>query len=333
MSVTIKEIADRLGVSISTISKGLNGAMDISEDLRQKILDTAIEMGYQTKKMRKETNKKLAIFVEHIKYENPEDFGYDIVLGFKQMAGRDKWNVRVIPMSSELQKNDKYDTYMLKNGFSGGFFMGFNLEDEWVEKLPTTTIPTVLLDNPVPRNSNVSLVGTDNKEALEYSLDHLYKLGHRKIAMINGPKGATAAVLRHEAFRFYMEKYGLNDSVDNHVFGHYSAEGIDESLPAFLDKGVTAFICGDDHIATGVIDECIKMGYKVPEDVSVIGFDDLPIAADFHIPVTTIRQDRVELGKSAYVILNSHVKNVSFSKTLMHAKFIERKSTGPCKDK
>lgn len=333
MAVTIKEIADRMGVSISTISKGLNGAMDISEDLRQKILDTAIEMGYQTKKMRKEGNKKLAVFVQHIKYSDPEDFGYDLILGFKQMAGRDKWNVKVITVSDEMMAADKYDTYMLKNGFSGAFFMGFDSEAEWIEKIPTTTIPTVLLDFYIRRNSNLALVGTDNDEGFEASIEHLVGLGHKKIAFLNGPAGSMAAIQRKLMYERHMKGMGLEIDPKLYSQGTYEGDSANEVVPSFIDNGATAILCGSDHIAYGVIDKCLELGYKVPEDISVIGFDDLPSAKNFKIPLTTISQDRTELGKSAYVVLSSLVRNVAISKSLMHPRFIERSTTGPCKER
>ena len=81
---TIKDIANRLGVSVSTVSKGLNGASDISDELRQMVLDTAVEMGYSTKRSKKVENRKLCIFIENMNYETIDEFGYDIVLGFKQ---------------------------------------------------------------------------------------------------------------------------------------------------------------------------------------------------------------------------------------------------------
>ena len=90
---TIKDIADRLGIAPSTVSKGLNDANDISPDLKQLVLDTAIEMGYVTKKMKKETRKRLCIFIENMLYLKEDDFGFDIVLGFRQAAIRDKWDV------------------------------------------------------------------------------------------------------------------------------------------------------------------------------------------------------------------------------------------------
>lgn len=106
--VTIKDIANRLGISVSTVSKGLNGASDISEDLRQMVLDTAVEMGYQSKKMKKDENKKLCLFIENMEYETANQFGYEIILGFRQAAFRNGWSVSVVgfddlPISSFLE--------------------------------------------------------------------------------------------------------------------------------------------------------------------------------------------------------------------------------------
>ena len=75
--VTIKDIANRLGISVSTVSKGINGASDISDELRQQVLDTAIEMGYRSKQMRREQNKRLCIFIENMSYESDAQFGYE----------------------------------------------------------------------------------------------------------------------------------------------------------------------------------------------------------------------------------------------------------------
>ena len=112
---TIKDIANRLGVSVSTVSKGLNGASDISDELRQMVLDTAVEMGYATKRSKKVENRKLAIFIENMDYEAATQFGYEIVLGFKQNAFRHNWDVTVIPVTPAFQLAEKYDLEMAKN--------------------------------------------------------------------------------------------------------------------------------------------------------------------------------------------------------------------------
>ena len=159
---TIKDIAARLGVSISTVSKGLNGASDISEELRQTVLDTAVEMGYSTKRSRKIENRKLALFIENMNYESIDEFGYDVVLGFKQNAFKHKWDVDIIPVTPQLQAEEKYDTYILKNGYCGAFLVGFALHDEWMQQLKNTTMPTVLFDNYIENNPNVAYVGTES---------------------------------------------------------------------------------------------------------------------------------------------------------------------------
>ena len=124
---TIKDIANRLGVSVSTVSKGLNGASDISDELRQMVLDTAVEMGYSTKRSKKVENRKLCIFIENMNYETIDEFGYDIVLGFKQNAFRRKWDVDILPITPAFQEEEKYDTFLLKNGYCGAFLMGLAL--------------------------------------------------------------------------------------------------------------------------------------------------------------------------------------------------------------
>lgn len=114
-----------MGIAPSTVSKGLNDANDISPDLKQLVLDTAIEMGYVTKKMKKETRKRLCIFIENMLYLKEDDFGFDIVLGFRQAAIRDKWDVHIVEMNPILQIKEPYDRYMMRNHYHGGFLIGF----------------------------------------------------------------------------------------------------------------------------------------------------------------------------------------------------------------
>lgn len=324
---TIKDIANHLGVSISTVSKGLNGASDISEDLRQLVLDTAVEMGYQTKKMKKDEYKKLCLFIKNMDYESPDDFGYDIILGFKQAAFRDHWNVDVIPITPTFQISEKYDTYMLKNGYSGAFFVGFSLHDAWLDQLKETSIPTVLFDNYIAKNPHVSYIGTDNDEGIDAAIEHLFQLGHRKIAFLNGPSYSMISKSRNQAFIDSMEKHDLIIHHELVVYGDFSAEAASEYIPNFLMNGATAILCSSDVIASGAISECQRRGYRVPNDISIIGFDDLPISSTLQPLLTTIRQDRLVLGRTGYFSLNSMLHGVAISKTLLHPELVVRSST------
>lgn len=330
--VTIKDIANKLGISIGTVSKGLNGASDISDELRQLVLDTAVEMGYTTKKMKKEEHKKLCLFIENMDYTEPEHFGYDIVLGFKQAAYRDNWDVTVLPITPAFQLEEKYDTYMLKNGYSGAYLIGLALQDEWMVQFENTTVATALFDNYIRKNPNVSYIGTDSFEGIDIIIDHLVKLKHNKIAFLNG--SLHSMITEHRGQAFYESMTAHNLPVDENLIanGYYVSESARDFVPSFLKNGATAIVCGNDLIAYGVINECERRGFKVPDDISVIGFDDLPLSARMTPSLTTIRQERIELGKCGYMALHSLINHVSVSKTLLRPRLMIRESTKYCRE-
>lgn len=326
---TIKDIANRLGVSVSTVSKGLNGASDISEQLRQTVLDTAVEMGYTPKQMRARDTGKLCIFIENMEYETAEQFGYDIILGFKQAAYPARYDVTVMPVTPAFQKAEKYDTFMLKNGYVGAFLVGFALQDAWLEQLHTTSIPTTLFDNYIRKNPNVSYIGTDSFEGIDDAIEHLIALGHRKIALLNGSAHSMITEQRRQAYIDSMSAHNLEVSEKWMPYSYYVAAAAKDHVASLLSLGATAIVCGNDLLASGAICECHANGYRVPEDVSIIGFDDIPISAKLNPPLTTIRQDRIELGKCGFYTLHSVINHVSVSKNLLRPQLIIRNSTAP----
>lgn len=328
---TIKDIANKLGIAVSTVSKGLNGASDISDEMRQMVLDTAVEMGYASKKLRSQKKRKVCILIENMDYENIDQFGYEIIVGFKLSAARMHWDVTVIPTNLNMQTAEKFDTYMLKNGFSGAFFLGFALHDDWVQQLNKTMVPSVLFDNYIHNNNHVGYVGTDSFEGIRLAVQHLHQLGHTKIAFLNGSKNSMVSDQRYLAFNQSMEECKLIPDEKLIEYGYYVPDCAKYHVPSFLKNGATAIICASDLIASGVITEVTKRGLKVPEDISVIGFDDLPLAAQLNPPLTTIRQDRTDLGKSAFILLEGLMHNITISKMLLRAKFIERESVAKCK--
>lgn len=324
---TIKDIANKLGISVSTVSKGLNGASDISEHLRQAVLDTAVELGYTTKQMRGKVRKKLCIFVENMEYETPEQFGYDIILGFRQVAFRENYDITVFPVTPLFQSTEKYDTYMLKNGYVGAFMIGFALQDNWMNQFAVTNIPTVLFDNYVKKNPCVGSIGTDSFEGIDDAIVHLIGQGHRHIALLNGSRNSMISEQRRQAYIDSMSAHNLPFSETTMPYGYYVADAAKDHVNSLLSMGITAILCGNDLIASGVIAECELHGYKVPEDISVIGFDDIPIAAKLNPPLTTIRQDRIELGKSGFYTLHSLINHVSISRTMLRPQLVVRRST------
>ena len=328
---TMKDIADKLGISLGTVSKGLNGGKDISEDLRKTILDTAVEMGYINRRALKEDMRRIALFVENMDYEEEGSFGYDIVMGFQKASFSEKWNFSIIPLTHEFQSDNKYESFMLQEKYSGAFFIGLSLDDPWTEQLRTTTIPTVLLDNAIEKNPIVSTVGTDSAEGIDAAIQYLTSFGHEKIAFLNGSAGSVISDDRMTAYLGSMTRYGLNVDPNLAVYGYFVADCAPYHVPGFIDRGATAILCGNDLIASGVIKTINEMGLSVPEDISVIGFDDIPIAESLKPALTTIRQSRTGLGKCAYFTLYSLINGVPISRSLLRPEFIIRDSVSIAK--
>lgn len=326
---TIKDIAEKLGIAVSTVSKGLNGASDISEKMRQLVLDTAVEMGYASKKAQRPGTRKVCILIENMEYENIDQFGYEIVVGFKLIAARHHCDVSVIPTNLNMQTYEKYDSYMLKNGYSGSFLLGFALHDDYITQLYKTSVPTVLLDNYIP-NKHVGYVGTDSYNGIDLAVKHLCEYGHKNIALLNGTKNSMVTNERYQAFIQSMEHYALKVNPNLIANGYYVPDCAKDHVSSFIENGATAIVCASDLIASGVIAELGRLGKCVPQDMSVVGFDDLPIAQHLTPTLTTIRQDRVSIGKSAFTMLYELIGGVSISKLLLKPELIVRNSTGIC---
>lgn len=328
--ITIKDIADRLDIAPSTVSKGLNDANDISPDLKQLVIDTAIEMGYVSKKMKRENKKRLCLFIENMLYKEEKDFGFDLVLGFKQAAYRNNWIVDIVELSPQFQTLEPYDRYMTKHSYHGGFLLGLALKDPWMKQFEKTTIPTVLLDNYIRKNPNVCYIGTDSYEGIDIAIEHLEKLGHTRIALLNGSKDSMITTNRYEAFYMSMQNHDLPLYENLIAHGHYVEESAKYHCTTLIENGATAIICGNDLLAVGVIKECNRLHIRIPEDISVIGFDNLPIAEQITPGLTTISQDRIDLGKNAYAALFWLFQKVPISRSLLRPSLITRNSTGKC---
>ena len=337
--VTVNDIARYLGIAASTVSKGLNNATDISDETKEKVIAAAIELGYTPKRRKKAGKKnvpyerKVCIIVENIDYENREQFSFDLIQGFKQACELNNWEVDVIPANLNAQTPYEYDKFMITNSYSGAFIIGFSIHSDFSSLLSKTRIPTVLFDNYIPNNSKVGYVCTDCHEGIKYAVEHLHNLGHSKIAFLNGARNLMVSEERMLAFTNAMNSFNLY--ADKHLIetGYYVPNSAKYHVPKFLDYGATAIICGSDIIASGAISEVQKRNLRVPEDISIIGYDDLPICLSVSPQITTIRQDRLGLGKTAMNVLDCLIKNIPISKSILRAELIVRGSTEHYKSK
>lgn len=325
---TISDIAARLGISKSTVSKALNNATDISVNMRKRVLETAAEMGYIGKRF-SGAEKKLCILIENMDYETANQFGHDIVQGFRQMAEPDGWIVEVVPMTMEFQRLTPYGVFMLDHGYQAAFVLGFSLLDSWMQEFKNTQIPTVLYDNYIKNNPYIASVGCDNQEGIELAVKHLIGLGHQKIGLISGPLDSYILKARYHAYLGALEKYGLEINEDYIGLGYFVAESTRTYIPKLIDHGVTAILFSHDVRAFSAMTECNDRGVQIPKDLSIIGFDDLPMTAYTMPPLTTIRQDRTGLGRCGYYAINCLLNGLPIGSILLRAPLIVRASTGP----
>ena len=322
---TLDDIAQELGISKSTVSKALNDAKDVSKRMKQAVLEKAVELGY-SRSARTVDAPRVAVFVTNMEYTKPEDFGYEIVVGFRQAAEPAGFQVDLIPLDRQMQTEMRYDEYMVLGNYCGALFLGMSLLDPWLREFETCRTSTVVYDNHISGNPNVTDIGVDNIEGIELAYRYLRSLGHSKIGYLSSALQAYVYRQRYEAFSHVMQRNGLTG--DDSVMG--SAYQINacmtEHLPRLLENGCTAIICSHDVLAHSVMVYCRDLGLRVPEDISIVGFDDIPLCRYTHPPLTTIRQNRPALGKSAFYALSCHLKGVSLSTHLLHAELIRRDS-------
>lgn len=325
---TMEDIARALGVSKGTVSKALSGADDVSEATRKIVLEKAVELGY-ARLTRRRDGQRVCIFTRNMPCARPEDFGYDIVIGFRKMAEPAGFSVDIIQLTMDMQNHYAYDEYMLLHGYQGALFLGLSLKDKWMQDFKTCRTPTVLYDNHVISNPVVTYVGVDSGEGMDMAVSCLKALGHEKIGYLSGELGSYIYQQRSRAFFAALRQNGLDDR--NTVAGYslYTSECLTFHLPRILEHGCTAIVCSHDLLAHSVLLHCRERGIRIPEDLSLIGFDDIPLCRHTTPTLSTIRQDQTQLGKSTFYALTSQINRVPISTLLLHAQMIPRGSVGP----
>lgn len=322
---TLDDIARALGITKGTVSKALNGAADVSDAMRRSVVETAVELGY-TRPRRGEALPRIAVFITNMEWTKPEDFGYDILVGFRKLAEPEGYDVSIIPLTIELERSFPYEQYMLQGNFVGALFLGLSLQDPWLEEFGRCTTPTVLYDNQVTGNPRVTYVGADSDEGLHLAVQYLKELGHRRIGYLSTSLGSYVYRKRYDSFFQALRENRLPCARQQARCSFHPRVSVGKHLPALLEAGCTAIVCSHDTLAARALERCAELGLRVPEDVSILGFDDLPLCRITRPELTTIRQDRTEIGKSAYCALASQMRGVAPSTFLLHTELIPRAS-------
>lgn len=326
MKVTIQEIATAVGCSVSTVSKAISGSSDISVKMREKILECAFQLGYNTNKNKDKKKGRLAAIAQCSDF-NAIRFEYNMLFGFDMLASRAGYEVDVIRVSPRDRQWDFKKSVEGKD-YDGVFLLRLSNVENLYGKLSEYKKPIVAFDTRLDM-PNTAFVGSENSFGIALAVEHLAALGHRRIAFLGGTPGALVSVERKKSFISSMRAFGLEILPELIAESSFSQNFAPAIVPEFLQANATAIICASDLLASYVIDELQKYGVRVPEDISVVGYDNVPLAEDCNL--TTVDQNITQIGKSAFLVMEQLLKGVDVSSMILRPRLVVRGSTAVCK--
>ncbi|MBP0484918.1 LacI family DNA-binding transcriptional regulator [Sagittula salina] len=335
--VTLRQVAEHAGVSAATASLVLNGKGEISEATRQRVLSAVREMNYtprggRTKPDSVNTLRFLKIARHgHTVNRDHSHFIADYIDGMSWEATRRDYSLQV--ESFEGVEIDRVAETLRTGDLRGAVILGTELDEDEVRFLARAPLPMVFIDTYHPL-VNLNFVDMDNDQAVFAVLRHLSERGFRRIGMVGSHTAVTNFALRREAFSRGMAALGLEVdeahvlSVDSTLEGAYG-DGL-----AQLGTGrdvAEAYFCANDMIAFGFMKALRERGLEVPRDVSIVGFDNLPMSAMSDPPLSTIEVPKRRIGAMAIRLLDDMLIATTpepATKALISGEFVSRDSVG-----
>jgi DNA-binding LacI/PurR family transcriptional regulator len=296
--VTISFIAESAGVSIPTVSKVLNGRSGVAPETRAKVEALINEYGYR-KSSATSRNNTLELVFEQLEHQ----WGVEIIRGVQQVARKHHVGV----MLSEFGPKESSNRYWLNDAIDrrpACVVTVATLSQQQRDQLRARGIPFVVFDPPSELPDDVPFVGATNWAGGRSAARHLIGLGHRRIAMIGGPREALYCCARMDGYRSAMEAAGFPIDPSwtprtalTQEHGYAAARQLlDHPDPAARPSAIFA---SNDLQALGVYQAARELGLGIPTDLSLVGFDDLPIASLLHPPLTTVHQPLAEMAAAA----------------------------------
>jgi LacI family transcriptional regulator len=306
---TIHELAAKTGVSVATVSRALNGSPEVSEATRDRILALAHELDYTpsaaARQLVRRRSHVVGVILEtgagHPDLLHP--FFQEVLVGLQHGAGERGYDLLLFATDEPGNGHGGSHSYARRaehHGVGGVVAMGFDGTHPEMRKLITTGLPCLAVDSDLggPR---CGYVMSENREGAEQAIAHLAELGHERIATIAGPLETRPGAERLAGYREGLALAGL-ESRDEYVragdFYDETGYAATRELLA-LAEPPTAIFAASDLMAAGALRAANELGVRVPDDLAVIGFDDIALAALIQPALTTVRQDMEELGRAA----------------------------------
>jgi LacI family transcriptional regulator len=334
---SIKEVAREAGVSTATVSHVINNTRFVSNEVRQRVLTAVEKCSYypnaQARSLASGKSRIIGLVISDI--ANP--FFPELVKAIESAAFEKGYDVMLANTNYNTERTWHYVRRFIERKVAGVAIMTSEMKKELIDELAQKEVPTVFLDvgHPGTHMNNIR-VGYD--DGIDQAIRHLADLGHRKIAFIGGPTNLRSARRRLEAYRGIMEQLfprhpELIFHGDFKVGGGRTAAA--EILKLHSEEFPTAVIAANDLMAIGAISEFESKGIKVPQDMSVIGFDNIAFAAVTRPPLTTVHLPLDDLGRQAVDVLLSSLEDMQKKgvEICIATTLIVRDSTAPARSR
>ncbi|MED5246136.1 MULTISPECIES: LacI family DNA-binding transcriptional regulator [Priestia] len=306
---TIKDIARVAGVSVTTVSRALNGYSDVNEKTRQKIAAVARELNYSPNTLARglvmQKSKTIGLLVSGISRESVKDnFTFEVLCGVNERASTLGYDLILFNTNTMMQREKTYTQLCRERRVDGAIIQGIKKEDLYLKEVVESDIPCVLVDIPVHSNS-VGYVTTDNALGAKKAVEHLAGLGHQHIGMINGHEDAFVSQERLNGYREALKECGLSFRSEWVVSGNFEEKKAEKAARELLNrhKEVTAIFCASDLMALGALKACKELGLDVPKDISIVGYDNIVLASYSSPNLTTVGQEVYQIGYEAADLL------------------------------
>jgi len=327
----IRTVAQLANVSIATVSRTINRVTTVNPKMAKRVWEAIEKLDYfpntQARALVSGRSRLLGLIVSEI--TNP--FFPELIHWFEDIAVQHGYEIFIGSTNYDPRRMSLCIRRMLERRAEGVAVMTFGVEKPLLEQLADRKVPLVFVDVG-PESPRISLLRVDYRHGIRQGVQHLAALGHRDIAFISGPKRLHSAQSRLAAFSKSLEECGIPSDPAWLVEGDHTMEGGIEAMDRLLTSRhiPTAVMCSNDMTAIGVLHKLYRAGLRVPDDLSVIGFDDIHIAQVTIPPLTTIQMSCFELARAAVTALRAHVEEGGEVKRSykINTNLVVRESTG-----
>jgi LacI family transcriptional regulator len=305
---TIADVARLAGVSKSTVSRVLNENMHyMRPQTREKVSRAINDLGYNPSSVARSLISKRTHTVGLLVSDVSNPFYSDVIHGVEDVAIARGYDVFLCNTNYDVERGKAYARSLITKQVDGVLIMTSNVSDDWMLDLLRCEVPIVILDwdtRSLPDSSMRSIL-IDFETGIQTAVDHLLALGHTRLAHVSGPLQYPTSRQRRDAFLKTLAARGIDPKTVAIIEGNLRIDGGGKALEQILRLPVrpSAVFTANDLMALGMIWSAAEYDLKIPDDLSVVGFDDISLAREIHPPLTTVSLPRYEIGQMAMNML------------------------------